>query len=155
MTPELTTQLEACKTLPSPPGVATNHEVEKIGVDHACVGGWLLKRWNFPERIEQAVAASHDPGAIPSAHEHGLFARGVALTSLIAELFLDETGDSGIRILAEAVEEHLGLDKQKLGELLEEINALIPEAEALFETQILADGGADRIRVSTTPSGAR
>ena len=125
--------------------VVTHHEVEKIGFDHACVGGWLLKRWNFPERIEQAVAASHDPGAIPSAHEHGLFARCVALTSLIAELFLDETGDSGIKTLADAVEEHLGLNKQQLGELLEEISVLIPEAETLFETQILAEGGADRI----------
>ena len=125
--------------------VVISHELEKIGVDHACVGGWLLKRWNFPERIEQAVAASHNPGAIPPDHENGLFARCVALTSLIAEVFLDESGESGVQTLAEAVQTHLGLDKQKLGELLEEISVLIPEAEAVFDTKILAEGGTDRI----------
>src|SRR5262245_10339748 len=36
-------------------------EQERIGVDHAAVSGWLLERWQFPERTQQVVAASHDP----------------------------------------------------------------------------------------------
>ncbi len=36
-------------------------EQERIGVDHAAVSGWLLDKWQFPERTQQVVAASHDP----------------------------------------------------------------------------------------------
>ena len=34
-------------------------EIEKLGVDHAEVGAWLLGRWNFPKRIIDLVAISH------------------------------------------------------------------------------------------------
>lgn len=32
-----------------------------LGVDHGMVGGYLLKRWDFPEEIYFAVRAHHDP----------------------------------------------------------------------------------------------
>lgn len=32
-----------------------------LGVDHGMVGGYLLKRWEFPEEIYFAVRAHHDP----------------------------------------------------------------------------------------------
>ena len=121
------------------------HERAKIGVDHAFVGSWLLERWHFSERIQQVVATSHDPGAVTSADANGLFGRCVALTSMIAEMFLDQTDDPQFQALADAAEEHLGMDKEKLGELLEEIRIMIPEAEAIFETQILAQSSAEHI----------
>ena len=121
------------------------HERTKIGVDHAFVGRWLLERWHFSERLQQAVATSHDPGAVTSADASGLFGRCVALTSMIAEVFLDQTDDPQFRALADAAEEHLGMDNEKLGELLEEIRRMIPEAEAIFETQILAESSAEHI----------
>jgi HD-like signal output (HDOD) protein len=36
----------------------TELEIKELGVDHATVGGWLLERWNFAERTQQAVAAN-------------------------------------------------------------------------------------------------
>ncbi len=64
-------------------------ETERLGVDHAAVSGWLLEKWQFPERTQQVVAASHDPERLPKQSPNGVFARCVALASLIAEVFLD------------------------------------------------------------------
>jgi len=125
--------------------VITARETEKLGVDHAVVGGWLLQRWNFPDRIQQAVAGSHDPEIVPAGHENGSFARCVALTSLVAEVFLDKTGEDRFKTLADAARKHFGIDKERVGELLEEVRTLIPEAEGVFETQILVGGADDSI----------
>jgi len=114
-------------------------EVDEIGTDHAAVGAWLLERWNFPERIQQAVAASHDCACIPLSDENGLFSRCVAFTSLIAEIFLGQAGERRFQDLAETAQNHLNIDKDTLGEILEEVSSLIPDAEQIFETQILVN----------------
>src|SRR6185312_331293 len=76
-------------------------EQEELGVDHAAVSGWLLDRWQFPERTQQVVAASHDPEKVPKQSPHGVFTRCVALASAIAEVFLDTSGERGFTELAE------------------------------------------------------
>ena len=115
----------------------TELEVKEIGVDHAHVGGWLLERWNFAERTQRAVAASHDPSQIDDSEELGRFARCVALTSMIAEVFLARPGERDFQQLAELAENYLQIDKEVLGEMLMEMTELIPDAESVFETQIL------------------
>ncbi len=125
--------------------VITAREIEKLGVDHAAVGGWLLERWNFPDRIQQAVAASHDPEIVPAGHENGAFVRCVALSGLVGEVFLDQSGEGRFQALADAAQGHFGIDNEKVGELLEEVRTLIPEAERVFETQILVGGADDSI----------
>jgi HD-like signal output (HDOD) protein len=76
-------------------------ETERLGVDHAAVSGWLLERWQFPERTQQVVAASHEPEKLPKQSPNGVFARCVALASLIAEVFLDTDEKRGFTELAE------------------------------------------------------
>jgi len=41
----------------------TEIEQERLGFDHADVGGALLQAWNLPERLEDAVAFHHRPAA--------------------------------------------------------------------------------------------
>ncbi len=115
----------------------TELEIKEVGADHAEVGGWLLERWNFAERTQRAVAASHDPSKISESEELGKFARCVALTSMIAEVFLDSSGDRDFEKLAKLAESYLNVDKEALGEMLMEMTELIPDAESVFETQIL------------------
>jgi diguanylate cyclase (GGDEF)-like protein len=112
-------------------------ERERLGVDHAVVSGWLLEKWQFPDRTQQVVAASHEPERIPKQSPNGVFARCVALASMIAEVFLDNTGERGFRELAERAHAYLAIDKEVLGELLAEIGQMIPDAESIFGTEIL------------------
>jgi diguanylate cyclase (GGDEF)-like protein len=120
-------------------------ERERLGVDHAVVSGWLLDRWQFPERTQQVVAASHDPETIPKQSPNGVFARCTALAGMIAEVFLDETGERSFQNLAECAERYLGIDKNVLGDLLDEIRQMIPDAESVFEAEILNARSAEKI----------
>ena len=101
------------------------------------MSGWLLEKWQFPDRTQQVVAASHDPERIPKQSPNGVFARCVALASMIAEVFLDNTGERGFLELAERAHAYLAIDKEVLGELLAEIGQMIPDAESIFGTEIL------------------
>jgi diguanylate cyclase (GGDEF)-like protein len=120
-------------------------EREQLGVDHAMVSGWLLEKWQFPERTQQVVAASHDPERIAKQSPNGVFARCVALSSSIAEVFLDNGGERSFTDLAERARSYFAIDKEVLGELLAEIGKMIPDAEGIFETDILSAERSEQI----------
>lgn len=120
-------------------------EREKLGTDHAAVGGWLLKSWNFPDGIEQGVAGSHDPSRIPLVHSNATFVRCVHVAGLISEHFLSPDAERQLPSLTLAAQRHLGLSKTQLGDVLAAVKATIPEMEQVFETKILADAQADSI----------
>jgi len=113
-------------------------EQERLGVDHAAVSGWLLEKWQFPERTQQVVAASHDPDRLGKGTANAVFARCVGLASMIAELFLDTGGARGFAELAQRAQAYFEIDKEGLGELLAEIGRMIPDAESVFETELLS-----------------
>lgn len=51
-----------------------------LGVDHGLVGGYLLKKWSFPEEIYTAIRAHHDPDLMLQSKLSGL----VALSNILA-----------------------------------------------------------------------
>jgi diguanylate cyclase (GGDEF)-like protein len=120
-------------------------EQERLGVDHAAVSGWLLDKWQFPERTQQVVAASHDPDRLGRESANALFARCVSLAGMFAELFLDTSGARGFAELAHRAQSYFEIDKEGLGELLAEIGRMIPNAESIFDTEILSAGRSEAI----------
>ncbi len=123
----------------------TKREHERLGVDHADVSGWLLEKWQFPERTQQVVAASHDPERVPKQSPNGVFARCVALSSLIAEVFLDNTGERSFLQLAERAQSYFDIDKAVLADILAEVGKMIPDAESIFGTEILSAESSEKI----------
>jgi diguanylate cyclase (GGDEF)-like protein len=126
-------------------GALVARELERIGVDHAAVSGWLLEKWQFPDRTQQAVAASHDPDGPGKQISNPLFARCVALSSMLAELFLDTAGARGFAEVAERAEKYFEIDKEGLGALLSDIGKMIPNAESIFETELLSSARSEEI----------
>jgi diguanylate cyclase (GGDEF)-like protein len=120
-------------------------EIKRLGSNHAEIGGYLLEQWHFPERIQQSVLLSHNPDSLPSDHEYGLFARCVALSSLIAEVFLSDQGDRPFEALAAAAQKYVHMDRDRLAEVLEEVGTMIPEAEGVFETKFLVNQSSEVI----------
>jgi diguanylate cyclase (GGDEF)-like protein len=117
-------------------------EVECTGADHAEIGGWLLEKWSFPETVQHAVRDSHDPEASPVQGREALFVRAVAFSSEIAELFLEKSDERRFVDLAKKAKDWLGIDTEGVGELIEEVGKLIPDAETVFETRLLAKSEA-------------
>src|SRR5690606_28838644 len=110
----------------------TQTERDKLGVDHSAVGGWLLKNWNFPERIEQGVASSHDPSRIASVHPNATFVRCVHVAGLIAEHFLVADHDRRLPALTAAAQRTLGMSKAQLDDVIRAVKRTVPEMERVF-----------------------
>jgi len=116
-------------------------ERKRVGMDHAEVGAWLMRQWNIPERLWKANESSHKLDLRRAVAPEECFNRAVALSGLLADLFLASGKDGGkaMNELAQQVARVFGLDKNAFGELLARISALIPEMESIFETDILPE----------------
>lgn len=92
-------------------------EREKLGADHAAIGGWLLQKWSLPESLQYAVAGSHNLQYLDSRSEHFSYALCVALSGLLSDaLSLDDSGQSLMPVL-KLVRENLAIDEDTLAAL--------------------------------------
>ncbi len=112
------------------------HEEQCLGVNHAAVGSWLLTQWNFPDRLRLAVAGSDDPSRIPPQDERAKFVYCVSLSGKIAEIFLRDSHKGYLQALQEEAQTWLNLTPEALIEVLEMTQALIPETEKIFQTDL-------------------
>src|SRR5579863_3875624 len=114
------------------------HEKKRVQADHAYVGGWLMRTWNLPERLYRAIEHSHQLELKYSADPAAIFDRCVALSGPVADLFLLDPEQRQFAETALCAERSLGLDKMAFGQVLGTIGAMIPETEAIFETDLLS-----------------
>jgi hypothetical protein len=63
----------------------------------------------------------------------------VALSGLVADLFLLDPQHRQFAETAQSAERSLGLDKMAFGQVLGTVGAMIPETEAIFESESLAN----------------
>lgn len=115
-------------------------ERRELETDHAAVGAWLMQRWQLPANVVQAIAQSHDAGA---ASEDG-FANCVAISGLLADVWLCSDWSYSFRELVALASQGLKLNHVQIGMVLEELRDQIPETEATFEKDLIdpADGFA-------------
>ena len=121
------------------------HEKQRIQADHAYVGGWLMRTWNLPERLYRAIEQSHRAELSYSAHPPAIFDRCVALSGPVADLFLLDPEQRQFAETALRAERSLGLDRVAFGQVLGTIGAMIPETEAIFESELLSKQHPDMI----------
>lgn len=115
------------------------HERKRLGLDHADVGQWLMKNWNLPERLMVAVGVSHKQDNRRSIDPEDAFNRCVALSGTLADLFLQPPDKRPYQEVAQQFERIFGLDKERFAEVMQRISSLVPETEAIFETDLIAD----------------
>jgi diguanylate cyclase (GGDEF)-like protein len=133
--PDLYSQGEA---LQRDHGALAEHEKKRLQVDHAYVGAWLMAQWNLPDRLHRAIKLSHRLDLGFSSDPAQIFDRCVALSGPVADLFLLDPEQRQFAETALCAERALGLDKMAFGQVLGTIGAMIPETEAIFETDLLA-----------------
>jgi len=111
-------------------------EKERLGADHAAIGGWLLQKWNLPETLQYAVAGSHNLEYVDSQSEHYFYVLCAALSGLFSDaLFLDDGGQSLMPVL-EHVRQYLAIDDETLSALPALLNEDLMEVASLFETDL-------------------
>ena len=121
------------------------HERAKLGTDHAEVGVWLLERWRFSDRMRAAVAASHSPESTAKDDEHVDFARHVAFSGELADIWFAEALAPSMNALTARAESLLDIDLTQLATVLAVVRNQLPETEALYEMDLLAPAQAERI----------
>ncbi|WP_447969552.1 sensor domain-containing diguanylate cyclase [Nitrospira sp. M1] len=112
------------------------YEQEHIGTTHAAVGGWLLGNWNLPERLQLAISASDDPERVPATDDRIHFIRCVALSGMIAELYLTHAKGQQVVDVSEKGKEWLGFTPETFTEILTKLKGLVSQSEDLFECKI-------------------
>jgi diguanylate cyclase (GGDEF)-like protein len=115
------------------------HEKKRLQVDHAAIGGWLMRTWNLPPRLHRAIEHSHRVDLHVTADPAQIFERCVALSGPVADIFLSEPHERRIAETALAAERSLGMDKMMFGQVLGTIGAMLPDTEAIFETDLLSE----------------
>jgi len=120
-------------------------EMKRLQSDHAEIGGWLMRTWNLPDRLHQAISRSHRIELSFTADPAQIFERCVALSGLVADLFILEPEQRQFAEAAQCAERSLGLDKISFGQVLGTVGSMIPETEAIFETDLLGKQHPDLI----------
>ena len=119
-----------CRSLGQPLSQA-EHEV--MGFDHALVGGEILRKWNLPESIVEAVLYHHAPG------EAGDYALEASVVHLATGLAAMGDGKDGIdqhgNVLLPGAWERTGLSEDITESLLSEARPHFISALSLFLPQ--------------------
>ena len=115
------------------------HEKKRLQVDHAEIGGWLMRNWNLPERLHRAIEHSHHVDLSVTAEPAQIFERCVALSGPVADLFLRDPQHRHFAETALCAERSLGMDKMAFGQVLGTVGSMLPETEAIFETNLLTE----------------
>lgn len=120
----------------------SGYETERLGIDHAELGAWLLEYWRLPEPLCRSVASSHAPESTDGSTPSGMAARCIALGSECADILLASASVADVAALAEHASDWLGIDAPALAEAMARIVAELPEIEHLFATTLLPPGTA-------------
>ncbi|MCC7258584.1 MAG: GGDEF domain-containing protein [Gammaproteobacteria bacterium] len=113
------------------------HEQTCLATDHRSIGAWLLKNWNMPPSLIRGVQHSHDPGGGGVESEHKEFVTCVALSGEMADAWLTDQSETGIRRAGLQAHKHLGLLPNRLAEMFMTIGEQIPVAEGLFDVDLV------------------
>ncbi|HBK45990.1 MAG TPA: GGDEF domain-containing protein [Xanthomonadaceae bacterium] len=103
----------------------------ELGCDHAEVGAWIAREWHLPDYLRNAIANSE---TAPLAQEP--FAACVALSGLVADIWLSQDPAQAKQRALEQVQEVLQLDAERFDKVLERIGESLPEIGALFDVRI-------------------
>ena len=126
-------------------GALAEFETKRLQADHAHVGGWMMRNWHMPERLHTAISHSHQLQQSFTTDPAQIFERCVALSGPMADLFLQEPQQRQFAETALRAERSLGLDKMAFGQVLGTIGSMIPETEAIFESDLLSKQHPDLI----------
>ena len=105
-------------------------ERERLGFDHAELGGALLKKWKIPASIGEPVSCHHNPG---SAEQFRLETALVHLADIICQAMeFGKGAELGVPPLDEPAWERLGLSAHVMATVLKQSESQIAETFAIL-----------------------
>lgn len=113
---------------PSVPTCVAEQQI--LSFDHATLGGYVARKWNFPQQIEDAVTYHHHPLAYSGPHKDIVYIVTIA-NYLCSRAGRTSLGVHNVMAPAEEVYSGLGLDQIALTVICSELDAALDKADAL------------------------
>jgi diguanylate cyclase (GGDEF)-like protein len=113
-------------------------EREELGADHGEAGTWLMTHWGLPERLASIASSVHDPHNAKLPKDVRPFVHCVAVAGKIADMFISGHAAASTQESIEAASSRLGLEHGVIMPVLERLGEMLPEVEALYETDIMS-----------------
>lgn len=111
-------------------------EKDKIGVDHASVGAWLLNRWNLPQRIIDLVEISHHDDRYAKVGNSTPAENCIEVSNVIADCICSDEDKKDYHYAANICKKILGLNEEAFLNNLEGISQEITETATIFELDV-------------------
>ena len=114
------------------------HEINRFGLGHTQVGQWMAREWGFSERMQLAVACSHQPLAAEVSAGDRQFVGCVALGAELADLLLQADREHcDLSAVAAMAEQWLAIDGMSLGNIVDSLALSIPAFERIFDARLI------------------
>ncbi|MCC5793118.1 MAG: GGDEF domain-containing protein [Chromatiales bacterium] len=111
-------------------------ERSAIGADHCQVGAELMQVWGLPADLVRLVLHSHDLQSGSLASDRRGAGTCIALSSQLAELWMQERDDIAMRRISQQIEKLLDIPAHRLADMFNQIREQLPVAESLFEMSL-------------------
>jgi putative nucleotidyltransferase with HDIG domain len=120
------------KVVDSIDAATPTHIVENriLTFDHALLGGFVARRWNFPDQVADAITFHHQPWCYTGQHKDLVYVVSVA-NYLCSRAGLTSLGIHNVAPPPDEVYRGLGLDQVTLAIIWDELDATIDKASAL------------------------
>lgn len=114
-------------------------EREVLGVGHPRIGGWLAEKWNLPAGITAAISYYHDPFEAPE--ENRRLPMLIHVGDVLARTkHIGWNADDVEPEFKEGVWEELGLDKEDIRSILDQLKDKMEDAEVFLEMSKTSEG---------------
>lgn len=116
------------------------------GIDHSDIGAWLLKSWQLPEKLYQAVLCSHckycnTTTDIPDTK----FAQCIWLSGVLSDIWLDHDRERIIEEHSNSVQQILGMNQTAFYEFISQVDSQLPDMASLFDVALLDEKSREQI----------
>jgi putative nucleotidyltransferase with HDIG domain len=98
--------------------------------DHALLGGFVARKWNFPEQVADAITFHHQPWCYTGPHRDTVYVVAVA-NYLCSRIGLTSLGVHNVPPPPDEVYAGLGLDQISLAIIWDELDSTLEKATAL------------------------
>ena len=116
------------------------------GIDHSDIGAWLLKSWQLPEKLYQAVLCSHSKDCNASAEMPGRkFAQCIWLSGVLGDIWLDQDRERIIEEQRSSVQQLLGIDQATFYDFISQVDSQLPDMASLFDVTLIDEKSREQV----------
>lgn len=122
-------------------------ENEKLGVDHAVVGAWLLQSWQLPKYLIRSILYSHSLNI----NDHNKsdseknFHYCINLSGNLADIWLENSPEELLLSNLAVAKQVLDVSNDEFNQIIVDIDESLPEISKIFEMHIVSDDEREHV----------